>query len=66
MGYGAAAGAKGGRAYIRLAVERSLRRLRTDYGALPATINASPTANDLRNNQSLDFILGLPFSLPHM
>jgi aryl-alcohol dehydrogenase-like predicted oxidoreductase len=31
MGYGAAAGAKGGRAYIRLAVERSLRRLRTDY-----------------------------------
>ncbi len=31
MKYGAAAGAKGGRAYIRLAVERSLRRLRTDY-----------------------------------
>jgi aryl-alcohol dehydrogenase-like predicted oxidoreductase len=31
MGYGAAAGAKGGRAYIRRAVERSLRRLRTDY-----------------------------------
>src|SRR6516162_6834351 len=31
MGYGPAAGAKGGRNYIRLAVEKSLRRLRTDY-----------------------------------
>jgi aryl-alcohol dehydrogenase-like predicted oxidoreductase len=31
MGYGPTAGAKGGRAYIRRAVERSLRRLRTDY-----------------------------------
>jgi aryl-alcohol dehydrogenase-like predicted oxidoreductase len=31
MGYGPAAGAKGGRSYIRRAVERSLRRLRTDY-----------------------------------
>jgi aryl-alcohol dehydrogenase-like predicted oxidoreductase len=31
MGYGAAAGAKGGRAYIRRAVGQSLRRLRTDY-----------------------------------
>lgn len=31
MGYPAAAGAKGGRAYIRRAVEASLRRLRTDY-----------------------------------
>jgi aryl-alcohol dehydrogenase-like predicted oxidoreductase len=31
MGYGPAAGAKGGRAYIRRAVEGSLRRLRTDY-----------------------------------
>jgi aryl-alcohol dehydrogenase-like predicted oxidoreductase len=31
MGYGSAAGAKGGRAYIRRAVEGSLRRLRTDY-----------------------------------
>jgi aryl-alcohol dehydrogenase-like predicted oxidoreductase len=31
MGYGSAAGAKGGRAYIRRAVEYSLRRLRTDY-----------------------------------
>jgi aryl-alcohol dehydrogenase-like predicted oxidoreductase len=29
--YGPAAGAKGGRAYIRRAVEHSLRRLRTDY-----------------------------------
>jgi aryl-alcohol dehydrogenase-like predicted oxidoreductase len=31
MGYGPAAGAKGGRAYIRRAVEKSLSRLRTDY-----------------------------------
>jgi aryl-alcohol dehydrogenase-like predicted oxidoreductase len=31
MGYGPAAGAKGGRAYIRHAVERSLRRLHTDH-----------------------------------
>lgn len=31
MGYGPAAGAMGGRAYIRRAVEQSLRRLRTDY-----------------------------------
>jgi aryl-alcohol dehydrogenase-like predicted oxidoreductase len=31
MGYGPAAGAKGGRGYIRRAVEHSLRRLRTEY-----------------------------------
>src|SRR5579875_2923688 len=31
MGYGHAAGAKGGRSYIRRAVEQSLRRLRTDH-----------------------------------
>jgi aryl-alcohol dehydrogenase-like predicted oxidoreductase len=31
MGYGPAAGAKGGRAYMRRAVEASLRRLRTDH-----------------------------------
>jgi aryl-alcohol dehydrogenase-like predicted oxidoreductase len=31
MKYGAAAGAKGGRSYIRRAVEASLKRLRTDY-----------------------------------
>jgi aryl-alcohol dehydrogenase-like predicted oxidoreductase len=31
MGYGAAAGARGGRGYIRRAVAESLRRLRTDY-----------------------------------
>jgi aryl-alcohol dehydrogenase-like predicted oxidoreductase len=31
MGYGLAAGAKGGRGYIRRAVEASLRRLRTEY-----------------------------------
>jgi aryl-alcohol dehydrogenase-like predicted oxidoreductase len=31
MGYGPAAGARGGRAYVRRAVHASLRRLRTDY-----------------------------------
>ena len=31
MGYGPAAGAKGGRNYIKIAVEKSLTRLRTDY-----------------------------------
>ena len=31
MGYGPAAGAKGGRKYLRVAVENSLRRLQTDY-----------------------------------
>jgi aryl-alcohol dehydrogenase-like predicted oxidoreductase len=31
MGYGPAAGAKGGRHYIKVAVEKSLTRLRTDY-----------------------------------
>jgi aryl-alcohol dehydrogenase-like predicted oxidoreductase len=31
MGYGPAAGSKGGRAYLRRAAEASLRRLRTDY-----------------------------------
>jgi aryl-alcohol dehydrogenase-like predicted oxidoreductase len=31
MGYGAAAGSKGGRKYIRLAVDKSLARLQTDY-----------------------------------
>jgi aryl-alcohol dehydrogenase-like predicted oxidoreductase len=31
LGYGPAAGARGGRGYIRRAVEHSLRRLRTDY-----------------------------------
>ena len=31
MGYGPAAGARGGRSYIKIAVEKSLTRLRTDY-----------------------------------
>jgi aryl-alcohol dehydrogenase-like predicted oxidoreductase len=31
MGYGPAAGGKGGRNYIKIAVEKSLARLRTDY-----------------------------------
>jgi aryl-alcohol dehydrogenase-like predicted oxidoreductase len=31
MGYGPAAGAKGGRSYIKIAIEKSLTRLQTDY-----------------------------------
>src|SRR5271154_5209748 len=31
MGYGPAAGAKAGRSYIKIAVEKSLARLQTDY-----------------------------------
>jgi aryl-alcohol dehydrogenase-like predicted oxidoreductase len=31
MGYGPAAGARGGRSYIKIAVEKSLTRLKTDY-----------------------------------
>src|ERR1700761_8428207 len=31
LGYGPAAGAKGGRSYIKIAVEKSLTRLKTDY-----------------------------------
>jgi aryl-alcohol dehydrogenase-like predicted oxidoreductase len=31
LGYGPAAGAKGGRSYIKVAVEKSLTRLKTDY-----------------------------------
>jgi aryl-alcohol dehydrogenase-like predicted oxidoreductase len=42
MGYGPAAGAKGGRAYIRRAVTESLRRLRTDYIDLYQLHTADP------------------------
>jgi aryl-alcohol dehydrogenase-like predicted oxidoreductase len=42
MGYGPAAGGKGGRAYIRRAVTESLRRLRTDYIDLYQLHNPDP------------------------
>jgi aryl-alcohol dehydrogenase-like predicted oxidoreductase len=42
MGYGPAAGAKGGRSYIRRAVEQSLRRLQTDYIDLYQIHNPDP------------------------
>jgi aryl-alcohol dehydrogenase-like predicted oxidoreductase len=42
IGYGPAAGAKGGRAYIRRAVEHSLRRLRTDHIDLYQLHNPDP------------------------
>ncbi len=51
LGYGPAAGAKGGRAYIRRAVEASLRRLRTDYldlYQLHTPDPATPVAETLR------------------
>ena len=43
MGYGPAAGAKGGRLYVRRAVEESLRRLRTDHIDLYQLHTPDPT-----------------------
>ncbi len=54
MGYGPAAGAKGGRAYIRHAVEESLRRLRTDHIDLYQVHTPDPNTPVAETLEALD------------
>jgi aryl-alcohol dehydrogenase-like predicted oxidoreductase len=58
MGYGPAAGAKGGRAYIRRAVEASLRRLRTDYIDLYQIHTPDPVTPIEETLSALDDLVG--------
>ena len=50
MGYGPAAGAKGGRAYIKRAVTESLRRLRTDYLGCSSVIAGAMSPEQVKAN----------------
>jgi aryl-alcohol dehydrogenase-like predicted oxidoreductase len=54
IGYGPAAGAKGGRGYIRRAVTQSLRRLRTDYIDLYQLHNPDPVTPIAETIAALD------------
>ncbi len=59
MGYGPAAGAKGGRLYIRRAVEESLRRLRTDHIDLYQIHTPDPVTPIEETLAALDELVGV-------
>ncbi|WP_194925065.1 aldo/keto reductase [Catenulispora pinisilvae] len=58
MGYPPAAGAKGGRSYIRRAVEASLKRLRTDYIDLYQLHTPDPATPIAETLAALDDLVG--------
>src|SRR6266568_4589006 len=59
MGYGPAAGARGGRLYIRRAVEESLRRLRTDHIDLYQFHTPDPVTPIEETLAALDELVGV-------